>query len=175
MSYFQTSQNSKLYYKRLARHYLRDAMPANNDVKSDVDDKEAQRLKYIKPDVTAADFNSVTHILVTGFSNGVFFIHELPEAQLIHSLSISEQSILSIALNPSGDWIAFGCEHLGQVTFIVHVLDLLPFPHQSISFHLSLSFGGVNPALIYLIFFCLTKIINMMKWLFLASRLGMAV
>lgn len=89
------------------------------DAKTDAaaDDKEAARLKYIKADVTAADFNSTTHILVTGFSNGVFFIHEMPEAQLIHSLSISDQSILSVALNPSGDWIAFGCENLGQVTF----------------------------------------------------------
>ena len=107
----------------MARHYLRDAMPANTEVKSDVDDKEAKRLKHIQPDVTAADFNSVTHILVTGFSNGVFFIHELPEAQLIHSLSISEQSILSIALNPSGDWIAFGCERLGQVKFYFNVFS----------------------------------------------------
>ena len=39
--------------------------------------------RYIKPTLTAADFNSVTHILVTGFSNGVFFIHEMPEAQLV--------------------------------------------------------------------------------------------
>jgi len=115
---FQASQNSKLFYKRLARHYLRDAMPNNKEKKPKdgmEEDKEVARLRYIKPDVTAADFNSVTHILVTGFSNGVFFIHELPEAQLIHSLSISDQSILSIALNPTGDWIAFGCEHLGQV------------------------------------------------------------
>ena len=86
-----------------------------DDTKADAGDKEAARLRSIKADVTAADFNSTTHILVTGFSNGVFFIHEMPEAQLIHSLSISDQSILSVALNPSGDWIAFGCEHLGQV------------------------------------------------------------
>jgi periodic tryptophan protein 2 len=86
-----------------------------SDSKDNGDDKESNRQKLLKPDVTAADFNYTTHILVTGFSNGVFFIHEMPEAQLIHSLSISDQSILSVALNPSGDWIAFGCEHLGQV------------------------------------------------------------
>ena len=93
-------------------------MPNNTEKKPKdgiEEDKEVARFRYIKPDVTSADFNSVTHILVTGFSNGVFFIHEMPEAQLIHSLSISDQSILSVALNPTGDWIAFGCEHLGQV------------------------------------------------------------
>lgn len=103
-----------------------------NDAKVDGEDKEAARPKFIQPDVTAADFNSTTHILVTGFSNGVFFIHEMPEAQLIHSLSISEQSILSIALNHSGDWIAFGCEHLGQVsvTYLLSKWELAIYPRQ---------------------------------------------
>ena len=26
-----------------------------------------------------------------------------------------DQSIMSVTLNPAGDWIAFGCEHLGQL------------------------------------------------------------
>ena len=47
-------------------------------------------LRYIKPTLTAADFNSVTHILVTGFSNGVFFIHEMPEAQLVNFIASFE-------------------------------------------------------------------------------------
>ena len=65
----------------------------------------------------SADYSPATKILVTGFSNGVFLIHELsgPEASLVHSLSISDQSILSVCLNPAGDWIAFGCEYMGQL------------------------------------------------------------
>ncbi|XP_012882812.1 PREDICTED: periodic tryptophan protein 2 homolog [Dipodomys ordii] len=51
----------------------------------------------------------------TGFASGIFHLHELPEFNLIHSLSISDQRISSVAINSSGDWIAFGCSGLGQL------------------------------------------------------------
>lgn len=47
---------------------------------------------------------------------------------LIHSLSISEQKITSIALNETGDWIALGCGGLGQLlvwewqSMLIHTL-----------------------------------------------------
>ena len=77
-------------------------------------------LKLIFPyrslvDVTAADYHPDMKLLVTGFSNGVFLIHEMPDVNMIHSLSISDQSIMSLTFNPSGDWIAFGCSKLGQL------------------------------------------------------------
>uniref|UniRef100_A0A673IUQ0 Periodic tryptophan protein 2 homolog n=1 Tax=Sinocyclocheilus rhinocerous TaxID=307959 RepID=A0A673IUQ0_9TELE len=59
--------------------------------------------------LTAAAFHKKTHILVTGFASGAFHLHELPEFDLIHSLSISDQRISTIAMNPTGDWIGFGC------------------------------------------------------------------
>uniref|UniRef100_A0A673A4F7 Periodic tryptophan protein 2 homolog n=1 Tax=Sphaeramia orbicularis TaxID=375764 RepID=A0A673A4F7_9TELE len=65
--------------------------------------------------LTAAAFHKPTHILVTGFASGIFHLHELPEFNLIHSLSISDQRIASVALNCSGDWIAFGCSGMGQL------------------------------------------------------------
>ncbi|KAG8430148.1 hypothetical protein GDO86_018389 [Hymenochirus boettgeri] len=65
--------------------------------------------------LTAAAFHKKLHILVTGFSSGIFHIHELPEISLIHSLSISDQSVSSIGINCTGDWIAFGCSGLGQL------------------------------------------------------------
>uniref|UniRef100_A0A8C5DY81 Small-subunit processome Utp12 domain-containing protein n=1 Tax=Gouania willdenowi TaxID=441366 RepID=A0A8C5DY81_GOUWI len=65
--------------------------------------------------LTAAAFHKHTNLLVTGFSSGVFLLHELPEFNLIHSLSISDQRISSIAINSSGDWIGFGCSGLGQL------------------------------------------------------------
>lgn len=58
----------KLSFKLLARHYLRDSMSG------------------IRVTLTAAAYHRQTHILVTGFSNGSFLIHELPEVNLIHSL-----------------------------------------------------------------------------------------
>ncbi|MBN3304997.1 PWP2 protein, partial [Amia calva] len=65
--------------------------------------------------LTAAAFHKTTHLLVTGFASGIFHLHELPEFNLIHSLSISDQRIASISINGTGDWIAFGCAGLGQL------------------------------------------------------------
>ncbi|KAL2102294.1 hypothetical protein ACEWY4_001462 [Coilia grayii] len=65
--------------------------------------------------LTAAAFHKDTHILVTGFASGIFHLHELPEFNLIHSLSISDQRIATIAMNGPGDWIGFGCSGLGQL------------------------------------------------------------
>ena len=66
---FTDSTNSdKLFYKRLARHYLSDLI-------------KEHRVK-----LTCAAYHKDTHILITGFSNGSFFLHELPEVNHIHSL-----------------------------------------------------------------------------------------
>lgn len=65
--------------------------------------------------LTAAAYHKPTHILVTGFASGIFHLHELPEFNLIHSLSISDQRIASVAINRSGDWIALGCSRMGQL------------------------------------------------------------
>lgn len=59
--------------------------------------------------LTAAAYHKKTHLLVTGFASGIFHLHELPEFNLIHSLSISDQRVESVAINSSGDWIALGC------------------------------------------------------------------
>jgi periodic tryptophan protein 2 len=95
----EETKGEKLFYKRNARHYLKDSLP-----------EDARRA-----DLTAADYHQTTKILVTGFSNGVFFIHEMPDSSMIHSLSISEQEICSIVINATGDWIGFGCSNLGQL------------------------------------------------------------
>lgn len=36
--------------------------------------------------VTAAAYHKQTHILVSGFEDGAFFLHEMPDFNLIHSL-----------------------------------------------------------------------------------------
>lgn len=64
---------------------------------------------------TSCDFNSRTHLLIVGLSNGVFSLYEMPSFNLIHTLSISNRSISSCAINRSGDWLAFGCATLGQL------------------------------------------------------------
>ena len=99
----QENSASRLFYSRKSKHFLRDALPK--------DDKS----KAKAVDVTSADYHPKLQLLVTGFDNGVFLIHEMPDVNMIHSLSISDQSILSVSFNLSGDWIAFGCSKLGQL------------------------------------------------------------
>uniref|UniRef100_A0A182WXZ0 Small-subunit processome Utp12 domain-containing protein n=1 Tax=Anopheles quadriannulatus TaxID=34691 RepID=A0A182WXZ0_ANOQN len=87
------------YYKRLARHYLADMARVEN------------RNAY----VTAASYHRQLRIMVVAFSSGSFYLYELPDVNLIHSLSISEASIGSVAFNDTGDWLALGVSSLGQL------------------------------------------------------------
>ena len=50
-----------------------------------------------------------------GFSTGVFGLWEMPEFNNIHTLSISQEKISSVAISPSGEWLAFGARKLGQL------------------------------------------------------------
>ncbi|KFO28101.1 Periodic tryptophan protein 2 like protein, partial [Fukomys damarensis] len=91
----EEDRKGKVKYLRLAKYFFNKEGDFNN--------------------LTAAAYHKKAHLLVTGFASGVFHLHELPEFNLIHSLSISDQRISSIAINSSGDWIAFGCSGLGQL------------------------------------------------------------
>ncbi|KAG8513714.1 Periodic tryptophan protein 2, partial [Galemys pyrenaicus] len=88
-------QQGKVKYSRLAKYFFNKEGDFNS--------------------LTAAAYHKKTHLLVTGFASGIFHLHELPEFNLIHSLSISDQSVTSVAVNSSGDWVAFGCSGLGQL------------------------------------------------------------
>uniref|UniRef100_A0A8C3GDG5 Small-subunit processome Utp12 domain-containing protein n=1 Tax=Cairina moschata TaxID=8855 RepID=A0A8C3GDG5_CAIMO len=85
----------KVKYSRIAKYFFNKEGDFNN--------------------LTSAAYHKKTHLLVTGFASGVFHLHELPDFNLIHSLSISDQRIASISINCTGDWIAFGCSGLGQL------------------------------------------------------------
>lgn len=64
------SKVKKLRYKRIARHYLAD------EVRKQAKDAV----------LTAATYHKDTHILVVGFNNGSFYLYEMPEVNMIHSL-----------------------------------------------------------------------------------------
>ncbi|XP_037297331.1 periodic tryptophan protein 2 homolog isoform X2 [Manduca sexta] len=92
-------EEKRLTYAKLGRHYIGDAI----------------RIADRKVKLTAVQYHKETKLLVTGFSNGIFFLHEMPDVNLIHTLSISEHRISSIAISSPGDWIAFGCPNIGQL------------------------------------------------------------
>lgn len=54
-------------------------------------------------------------LLVVGFDSGVFAIYEVPDFNCIHTLSISQKQITAIDINCSGQWLAFGCQSIGQL------------------------------------------------------------
>ncbi|GIY83066.1 periodic tryptophan protein 2 homolog [Caerostris extrusa] len=89
---------NKLFYKRIGRHFLKDSLS-----------KEG----YVV--LTSATFHRKSRILVTGFSNGTFLLHQMPNCDQIHSLTLSNQKIASVSFNKTGDWIALGSEGIGQL------------------------------------------------------------
>ncbi|GIZ47464.1 hypothetical protein CKM354_001055400 [Cercospora kikuchii] len=65
--------------------------------------------------LTIAAFHPLSNLLVTGFSNGLFMLHELPSFSEIHKLSISASSVDTVSINHTGEWLAFGSSALGQL------------------------------------------------------------
>lgn len=55
------------------------------------------------------------NLLVVGFSNGVFGLYEMPDCNAIHTLSISQRRVTTVAVNATGEWLAFGAAALGQL------------------------------------------------------------
>ncbi|KAK3997556.1 WD40-repeat-containing domain protein [Cladorrhinum sp. PSN332] len=62
-----------------------------------------------------AAFHPESNLLVAGFSNGIFGLYEMPDFNMIHTLSISQNEIDFVTINKSGEWLAFGASKLGQL------------------------------------------------------------
>ncbi|KAJ1343120.1 hypothetical protein BSLG_002146 [Batrachochytrium salamandrivorans] len=65
--------------------------------------------------VVSAVFHAGSGLLSVGFDSGIFGIWELPDFANIHTLSISQKKINTVAVNASGEWLAFGSAKLGQL------------------------------------------------------------
>jgi periodic tryptophan protein 2 len=65
--------------------------------------------------VNCAAYHAESNLLVAGFSNGVFGLYEMPEFNMIHTLSISQNDIDFVTINKTGEWLAFGASKLGQL------------------------------------------------------------
>lgn len=62
-----------------------------------------------------AAYHAPSNLLVAGFSNGLFTLYELPDFNMIHTLSISQNNIDYVTINRTGEWLAFGASRLGQL------------------------------------------------------------
>ncbi|WFD30085.1 U3 snoRNP protein [Malassezia sp. CBS 17886] len=65
--------------------------------------------------LVCADFHAGTSRLVVGFGTGVFSLWDLPDFTNVHTLSISQEKITTVAFNHTGEWLAFGAQRLGQL------------------------------------------------------------
>lgn len=65
--------------------------------------------------VTSVCFHLASSLLIVGFSTGIFTLYQMPAFQQVHQLSISQERITSVAVNPTGEWLAFGASKLGQL------------------------------------------------------------
>ena len=65
--------------------------------------------------LTTAALHAPSNLLVTGFSNGLLMLHELPDFSEVHKLSISASNIDTVSINKTGEWLDFGSSALGQL------------------------------------------------------------
>ncbi|KAL8901771.1 MAG: hypothetical protein Q9207_005029 [Kuettlingeria erythrocarpa] len=65
--------------------------------------------------LVCATHHTSSNLLVAGFSGGLFGLYELPDFNMIHTLSISQQEIDDVAINQSGEWLALGSAKPGQL------------------------------------------------------------
>lgn len=65
--------------------------------------------------VVSTTWHAPSNLLIVGFSNGVFGLWEMPSFTNVHTLSVSQEKITSVTVNPSGEWLAFGASKLGQL------------------------------------------------------------
>ncbi|CCI41839.1 unnamed protein product [Albugo candida] len=75
--------------------------------------KHVFKMNFAK--VLCCSFHVGNGLLVVGFGNGTFGIYETPDFNNIHTLSITQNEIESVAINSTGDWLAFASKKLGQL------------------------------------------------------------
>lgn len=106
--------------------YLRDPNapePESDEEMEDADDDSHTRWRITErhyflqnnAKVNCAAYHAESNLLVAGFSNGVFGLYEMPEFNMIHTLSISQNDIDFVTINKTGEWLAFGASKLGQL------------------------------------------------------------
>ncbi|KAG7663180.1 PWP2 [[Candida] subhashii] len=62
-----------------------------------------------------ATFHPESNLLIVGFYNGEFRIYEIQDFNLVQSLSMGQNSVDTVNINKSGEWLAFGSSKLGQL------------------------------------------------------------
>ena len=101
-----------------------------NGDEEDTLDAGDERWRIVKKDffmqqakLKCAAFHPPTSLLTVCFDNGLFSIHELPSFSNIHSLSMASSPISTVAMNPSGEWLALGSTKTAQLLVWEHTSE----------------------------------------------------
>ncbi|KAG5421185.1 PWP2 [Candida metapsilosis] len=71
---------------------------------------------YANGKLKCATFHAKSSLLVVGFSNGEFRVYDISDDfNLIQSLSMGQNTINTVNINNTGEWLAFGSSKLGQL------------------------------------------------------------
>lgn len=65
--------------------------------------------------VSSVTFHAETNMLLVGFTSGEFRIYEMPFFNLIQKLSMGSNSVSTVSINKTGEWIALGSKQMGQL------------------------------------------------------------
>jgi periodic tryptophan protein 2 len=72
-------------------------------------------LRQVGAKVSSIALHRPRNLLVIGLTDGTFGIYLMPSFENVHTLSISRHRITSVAINKTGDWVAFGSSELSQL------------------------------------------------------------
>lgn len=97
------------------------ASDEEDEEEEEVEDKREWRITeknffYGDGKLHCATFHPLSSLLVVGFSNGEFRIYEISDGfNLIQLLSMGQNTINTVSINKTGEWLAFGSSKLGQL------------------------------------------------------------
>lgn len=75
----------------------------------------AKNFFFAETNVKCCTFHTKSNLFIVGFANGEFRLYEMPSFTLIQQLSMGANSVTTVSVNGSGEWIAFGSKELGQL------------------------------------------------------------
>lgn len=101
------------------------------------DDESTQAWRIVLKDffhsdakVLCAAFHPEHGLLVVGFTNGEFRLVEVPTFLLVQQLLMGQNVVDTVAVNASGEWLAFGLAQLGQLLVYEWQLELYILKQQ---------------------------------------------
>ena len=74
-----------------------------------LDTDQGEAVHYPSSHAVSASIQS--RLLLLGFENGAFGLFAINDehVNILHGLSVSQSSVRSVSMSPSGDWLGFAC------------------------------------------------------------------